>query len=79
VTVMEARVTSEWQVTLPVALRERLGIAPGDSVTFVEQPDGTFVLARAPRHAKAPGDQNFWDWVDDARARTAWSCRSRDR
>ena len=41
---MEAKDTSKGQVTLPAALRERLGIETGDRVLFVEQTDGSFAL-----------------------------------
>jgi AbrB family looped-hinge helix DNA binding protein len=42
--VIEAEVTAKGQVTLPVELRDRLGIGPGDHIVFVEQADGRFAL-----------------------------------
>ena len=35
----EATVTSKGQVTIPIELRERLGIKPGDRVGFVAEGD----------------------------------------
>lgn len=46
---MLSTVTDKGQVTLPKALRDRLGIRPGSKVEFVLQPDDTVrlrVLAR---------------------------------
>jgi len=34
------RVTEKGQVTIPKAIRDRLGIRPGSEVEFVEGPDG---------------------------------------
>ena len=79
-TVMEAKVTSKGQVTLPIQLRDRLGIEPGDRVVFVEQADGSFTLrVRSGTlaslrgilrgKAKVPSDQQLREWVDDARSR----------
>jgi AbrB family looped-hinge helix DNA binding protein len=80
-TVMEAKITSKGQVTLPVELRERLGLAPGDRVMFVEQADGTFTLrARSGTFAdlrgilsdkvkKPPTSAEIEQWIDEARSR----------
>lgn len=46
---MLSTVTDKGQITLPKALRDRLGIGPGTKVEFVLQPDDTVrlrVLAR---------------------------------
>jgi antitoxin PrlF len=79
-TAMEAKVTSKGQVTLPVELRDRLGIEAGDRVVFVEQADGTFALRvrsgtlaslRGILHGKveAPSDAQLDEWIDAARSR----------
>ena len=41
---IEAKVTSKGQITLPVEVRNRLKVGPGDSVVFVEQRDGRIVV-----------------------------------
>jgi len=79
-TAMEAKVTSKGQVTLPAALRERLGIETGDRVLFVEQTDGSFALrVRRGTFADLKGllrgkvepasDRQIKDWIDEARSR----------
>jgi AbrB family looped-hinge helix DNA binding protein len=80
VTTLEAKVTSKGQVTLPLKLRDRLGIEPGDRVVFVEQADGTFALrVRSGTLADLRGllagkvepasDKQIKDWIDEARSR----------
>ena len=80
-TVMEAKVTSKGQVTLPVELRTRLGIEPGDRVVFVEQSDGTFTLRvrsgtfadlRGILSGKVPEatSAEIREWIDEARSRS---------
>jgi AbrB family looped-hinge helix DNA binding protein len=77
---MEAKVTSKGQVTLPVELRDRLGIEPGDRVMFVEQADGTFALrVRSGTFADLrgilsgkvaqPTGAQIEQWIDEARSR----------
>jgi antitoxin PrlF len=79
-TVMEAKVTSKGQVTLPVELRTRLGIEAGDRVMFIEQADGTFALkVRSGTFADLKGllagkvepasDKQIKEWIDQARSR----------
>lgn len=36
-----ARITAKGQTTIPKAIRERLGVTPGDRIHFVVQADGT--------------------------------------
>jgi len=48
-------VTSKYQVTVPEAVRKRLGIQKGDRVAFVETEAG-FIIARAER---------LVDWLAD--------------
>ena len=41
---MESAITVKGQATIPKALREHLGLKPGDRVKFFLHPDGTVVL-----------------------------------
>jgi len=41
---MDAAITSKGQATIPKAIREHLGLKPGDRVKFFIHPDGTVVL-----------------------------------
>ena len=39
-----AKVTAKGQVTIPIAIRKRLGIKDGDKLLFVEKPDGVVMI-----------------------------------
>ncbi len=39
-----AAVTSKGQITIPLEVRKKLGIKPGDRVRFIEGENGEFVL-----------------------------------
>jgi AbrB family looped-hinge helix DNA binding protein len=41
----KAKLTTKCQVTIPQAVRERMGLKPGDEIEFVEN-DGTFTVRR---------------------------------
>lgn len=41
---MESAITSKGQATIPKAIREHLGLKPGDRVKFFLHPDGSVVL-----------------------------------
>lgn len=41
---MESAITSRGQMTIPRAIRDHLGLKPGDRVKFFVHPDGTVVL-----------------------------------
>lgn len=41
---MESAITVKGQATIPRAVREHLGLRPGDRVKFFMHPDGTVVL-----------------------------------
>lgn len=50
---MSTVVTSKGQVTIPKAVRDRLGIRPGTEVEFEPTEDGRFVLTKAGRKRAA--------------------------
>lgn len=39
-----AAVTSKGQITIPVEVRKRLGLKPGDRVRFIEGENGEYIL-----------------------------------
>ena len=41
---MESAITTKGQATIPKAIREHLGLQPGDRVKFFVHPDGSVVL-----------------------------------
>lgn len=41
---MESAITVKGQTTIPKAIREHLGLKPGDRVKFFRHPDGSVVL-----------------------------------
>ena len=41
---MDSAVTAKGQTTIPKAIREHLGLSPGDRVKFFLHPDGSVVL-----------------------------------
>jgi antitoxin PrlF len=43
-TKMESAITVKGQATIPKAIREHLGLKPGDRVKFFVHPDGSVVL-----------------------------------
>jgi AbrB family looped-hinge helix DNA binding protein len=45
----EATVTSKGQITVPSALRQALGVTPGDRLRFVRAPDGSIRLEARKR------------------------------
>jgi AbrB family looped-hinge helix DNA binding protein len=65
---MESAITVKGQATIPKAIREHLGLRPGDRVKFFVHPDGSVVLLpklpasalrgmiKRPRRAPTLGD-----------------------
>lgn len=51
---IKARITSKGQITIPKAIRERLGVGTGDELEFVEE-RGKLVVRK--RVAKSPFDR----------------------
>jgi antitoxin PrlF len=41
---MESAITAKGQMTIPKAIRDHLGLKPGDRVKFFIHPDGTVVM-----------------------------------
>lgn len=41
---MEAAITTKGQATIPKAIRDALGVGPGDRLKFFVQPDGRVLL-----------------------------------
>jgi len=39
-----AKVTTKGQVTIPIAIRNRLGIKNGDKLLFLEKPEGVIIM-----------------------------------
>jgi AbrB family looped-hinge helix DNA binding protein len=72
-------ITSKGQLTVPQEIRKRLGLAPGDRVEFVMEPDRTVIR---PARAEANpfqkfigilgpfpgGEEGIKAWIDDMRS-----------
>lgn len=43
---IESRITSKGQTTIPVEVRERLGLQTGDRIAFIEMEHGFLILPR---------------------------------
>lgn len=50
-----ARITSKWQITIPAAVRVRLGLRVGDVLEFLEEPGGVWRVRR--RAEEGPFDR----------------------
>ena len=57
---LTATVSTKGQVVIPVELRTRLGIAPGDVVTFEDHPDGSVQLRRRENWDELSTRFNSW-------------------
>lgn len=55
------RVTEKGQVTIPKAIRDRLGIGPGSEVDFVERESAVILEKRDAPHDP---DMSFEEWAD---------------
>jgi len=76
--VSRAKVTSKGQITLPRAVRKRLGVGPGDSVVFKTKGNEVVVLPQRRTGVFAqfrgsgtpgigPGKKAVLDWVREIR------------
>jgi AbrB family looped-hinge helix DNA binding protein len=77
----EAKITSKGQITLPLRVRQRLNVGPGDSVMFVEGNDGKIVVrgksgtlgdmrGMLRGSARLPSAETIERWVSEARSRS---------
>jgi len=48
-----ATITSKGQITIPLAVREKLGVTKGDRVEFVELANGQFAIVPAVEDVRA--------------------------
>lgn len=60
-----ARVSSKAQLVLPKRIREKLGVAPGDTVRFIER-DGSVVIERMARTPFEDPFALFDEWSSPA-------------
>lgn len=51
------RITSKGQVTIPVGIREKLGLMPETEVDFVEDDDGVRIVPRVTRRGTRRGER----------------------
>ncbi|MDO5092531.1 MAG: AbrB/MazE/SpoVT family DNA-binding domain-containing protein [Propionibacteriaceae bacterium] len=54
-----AKLSSNGQITVPVEVRRRLRLSPGDKILFVERPSGEIVMANAALAALAEAQEVF--------------------
>ncbi len=50
---LEATLTSKGQITLPLEVRQALGLSAGSRVSFVQTPDGSYELIPATGSVRA--------------------------
>jgi len=77
-----ARISSNGQITLPVAIRRRLGLKTGDKVLFYDRGDGQILVNNASLNAILqaqqafagvaqemgnPNEEDIQSWVDEVR------------
>lgn len=54
-----AKLSANGQITVPVEVRRRLRLVPGDKVLFIEKPNGEVVVANAALSALVDAQQAF--------------------
>lgn len=60
-----AKLSANGQITVPVEVRRRLRLVPGDKVLFMEKPNGEVVVANAALAALAGVQESFAGAADD--------------
>ena len=56
-----AAVTSKGQITIPIEVRKKLGLKPGDRVRFIEGANGEFILK--PKTGSIMDLEGFIHWT----------------
>jgi AbrB family looped-hinge helix DNA binding protein len=51
------RVTTKGQVTIPIEIREKLGIFPGTEVNFVVKGDAASLIKVKPKNGRSRGEE----------------------
>ena len=54
-----AKLSANGQITVPIEVRRRLHLVPGDKVLFVEKPNGEVIVAKAELAALAQAQASF--------------------
>jgi AbrB family looped-hinge helix DNA binding protein len=54
-----AKVTTRGQITLPLAIRKKLGVKEGDKVVFLEREDGRIVIENSAMLALKEAQEAF--------------------
>jgi antitoxin PrlF len=62
---IRARLSTKSQTVIPKAVRDKLGVGPGDSVEF-EICDGEVLIRRAPATERVDPFAVFHEWSSDA-------------
>jgi antitoxin PrlF len=62
---IRARLSTKSQTVIPKAVRDKLGVGPGDSVEF-EMRDGEVLIRRAPATERVDPFAVFHEWSSDA-------------
>jgi len=62
-----AKLTSKGQITIPKAVRDRLGLAPGDELEFMEE-DGRFHIFR---HVRRSVFRRYRGYLQNVEGRTS--------
>jgi AbrB family looped-hinge helix DNA binding protein len=92
-TIELARISSNGQITLPIAIRRKLGLKAGDKVLFYDRGDGQILVNNASVNAivqaqKAfagvaqqlgnPSEEDIQSWVDEVRYKGCSNSESSD-
>ncbi|MGO1590546.1 MAG: AbrB/MazE/SpoVT family DNA-binding domain-containing protein [Ancrocorticia sp.] len=60
-----AKLSRNGQITVPAEVRQKLHVAPGDKLLFVERSDGEVVVSKATLSALGAAQESFAGAADD--------------